>query len=224
MSPHTPRPQYPQIRRRQVSLGLALLPLLAAHSPLQAVAKPDEGIDYETLEPLAPTRNPKTIEVVEFFRYGCPFCNRLEPILADWKKTLATDVSFRYVPVSFHSTTHQQLYLTLVLLGEDKRLHRLAYRAIHDERRNLESLMDCSEWARNQGIATAAFESAWNSKTVALGIIESDALVKAYGVTSVPQFGIQGRYRTSPAMLSGDNNRALQVVEHLIQLARTEGR
>lgn len=220
MTPLDPHPQYPQIRRRQISVGLALLPLLASHPPLHAAAKPDEGIDYETLELHAPTRDPRGIEVVEFFRYGCPFCNRLEPILAAWKTTLAADVSFRYVPVSFHSTTHQQLYLTLVLLGEDKRLHREAYRAIHDEKRNLESLMDCSEWARTHGIDTAAFESAWRSKTVASGIDESDALVKAYGVTSVPQFGIQGRYRTSPAMLSGDNHRALQVVEHLIQLAR----
>jgi hypothetical protein len=44
--------------------------------------------------------------------------------------------------------------------------------------------------------------------------------VQGYGITSVPQFGVQGRYVTSPALVGGDNARALQVVEHLIALAR----
>jgi hypothetical protein len=45
-------------------------------------------------------------------------------------------------------------------------------------------------------------------------------LVRAYGVTSVPQLGVAGRYRTSPAMVGGSNERALQVTSYLIAQLR----
>ena len=32
------------------------------------------------------------IEVIEFFWYGCPHCNALEPAIVDWVKRLPADV------------------------------------------------------------------------------------------------------------------------------------
>jgi hypothetical protein len=51
-------------------------------------------------------------------------------------------------------------------------------------------------------------------------MVQANDLVRAYGVTSVPQLGVAGRYRTSPAMVGGSNDRALVVVDHLIERAR----
>jgi hypothetical protein len=50
-------------------------------------------------------------------------------------------------------------------------------------------------------------------------MLQANDLVRAYGVTSVPQLGVAGRYRTSPAMVGGSNDRALGVVDHLIERA-----
>jgi protein dithiol oxidoreductase (disulfide-forming) len=204
-------------RRWGLVAAAACWPLLGRASS----ATPEEGFEYLLLEPPVPAHSPGRIEVLEFFRYGCPFCDRLEPLLQAWKRRLPADVAFRYVPVSFHSTTHQQLYLTLQHLGEEARLRSRVYDAIHRERQSLEMLMEISAWAQGHGIAVDRFEAAWHAPEVQAALAESDALVKGYGVTSVPQFGVQGRFRTSPAMVSGSNARALEVVDHLVARVRT---
>jgi protein dithiol oxidoreductase (disulfide-forming) len=201
-----------------VSVLLASLCALPQWSVAQAL--PEEGFEYEVLATPLPTTSPGRIEVLEFFRYGCPFCDRLEPLLQAWKAQLPADVVFRYVPVSFHSSTHQQLYLTLHLLGEEARLRAKVYDAIHRERQHLEILMEISAWAQGHGIAVERFEAAWQASQVQAGLAQANALVQGYGVASVPQFGVNGRFRTSPAMVGGSNARALQVVDHLITLAR----
>lgn len=180
----------------------------------------DAGIDYEVLTHPAPTLDPQRIEVVEFFRYGCPFCKRLEPIIQAWKAQQHQDVLFRYVPVSFQSTAHQQLFLTLQRLGENTRLHMQAYDAIQREAKSLEQLTDILEWTQAHGVSPQRFESAWHSEDVAQAMYQANALVKHYGVTSVPQFGINGRFRTSPAMAGGSNATALKVVSHLVESER----
>ena len=179
-------------------------------------AKPEEGFDYQVLATPAPRLVQQGVEVIEFFRYGCPFCNRLEPLLQAWKPSLPAHVQFHYVPVSFHSTAHQQLYLTLKHLGQDARLHTQVYDTIHGQGKSLEMLMEISEWAASHGIAVPVFEAAWHSPQVAQAMQQSNALVQAYGVTGVPVFGVGGRYVTSPAMVGGNNARALQVVDDLV--------
>ena len=205
------------LNRRDWVLGLAAPCVLSA----AGANTPDEGFDYQVLETSAPRVGPQGLEVVEFFRYGCPFCDRFEPMVHRWQKTLPTDVRFHYVPVSFQSTSHQQLYLTLRQLGQVERLHQSVYDAIHRQGQHFEILMEISQWVQQRGVDPAAFESAWQSPAVAQAMSQSNDLVRAYGVTSVPQLGVAGRWRTSPTMVGGSNERALAVVDHLIGLART---
>lgn len=206
------------LQRRQLALALAATTLAPGSAWSQSL--PDEGIDYLTLKSPLPTRSPGKIEVLEFFRYGCPFCNSMEGFLQAWKSRLAADVVFRKVPVSFFSTTHQQLYLTLVQLGEEARLGPQVFDTIHRQHRSLEMLMEISEWASQQGIAVPRFEAAWHSDAVQSGIEASNAEVMAWGVKSVPQFGVNGRHLTSPAMVGGSNQQALEVVDWLIAQER----
>ena len=206
------------LQRRHIALSLAASVALPWSAWSQT--EPDEGIDYLTLPRPQPTASPGQIEVLEFFRYGCPFCNAMEPVLSAWKPKLAGDVAFRKVPVSFFSTTHQQLYLTLVQLGEEPRLGHVVFDTIHRQHRSLEMLMEISEWASQHGIPVARFEAAWHSAQVQAGIEQSNAQVKAWGVNSVPQFGVNGRHLTSPAMVGGSNQRALEVVDWLVARAR----
>lgn len=206
------------ISRRQI---LVLTPLAGLLPTLaQASNEPDEGIDYDMLDSPVPTAQAHGIEVIEFFRYGCPFCNRMEPLLQAWKQRLPSDVVLRLVPVSFQSTVHQQLYITLAHLGVAERLHTQVFHAIHQQGLALEMLYDVSEWGRTHDLSVDRLEAAWHSPAVAAGMDKANALVQAYGVTSVPQFGVNGRYRTSPAMVGGSNARALEVVDHLIQRSR----
>ncbi|MEY3953887.1 MAG: hypothetical protein RLZZ397_767 [Pseudomonadota bacterium] len=208
-----------QLKRRtllQLAAGLALAPGWA-HASIEA----DEGIDYTVLPQQAPTPVPAGhVHVIEFFRYGCPFCNRLDPMVQAWKKTLPSHVQFEYVPVSFHSLTHQQLFYTLTLMGQESRMRAEIFKAIHQSNQGLELYKDIFEWVLAHGVSGSEFERTWHSNEVKSRIEQANALVKAYGISSVPQFGVHGRYVTSPALVGGDNARALQVVEFLIALAR----
>jgi thiol:disulfide interchange protein DsbA len=65
-----------------------------------------------------------------------------------------------------------------------------------------------------------AFETAWHSREVAKAMDQANAIVNAYGVTSVPQFGVAGLYRTSPTMAGGSNARVLEVVTYLLEQVR----
>lgn len=208
----------PHIQRRHMALAMAS----AAALPLRVLSQtePDEGIDFETRQTPMPTASPGHIEVLEFFRYGCPFCDRMEAFLKVWKPRLAQDVVFRKVPVSFYSTTHQQLYLTLVHLGQEARLGPAVFDTIHRQGKSLEMLMEISEWANQHGIAVDRFEAAWHAPQVQAGIAQANEQVLGWGVKSVPQFGVNGRHLTSPAMVGGSNQRALEVVDWLIALER----
>ncbi|MDP4621451.1 MAG: thiol:disulfide interchange protein DsbA/DsbL [Hydrogenophaga sp.] len=204
------------LNRREWVLALTATCVLSA----AGASTPDEGFDYQVFQPPAPRMGAQGLEVLEFFRYGCPFCDRFEPMVHRWQKTLPADVRFHYVPVSFQSTSHQQLYLTLRQLGQVERLHQAVYDAIHRQGQHFEILMEISQWVQQRGVDPVAFEAAWHSRAVAQAMVQANDLVRAYGVTSVPQLGVAGRYRTSPAMVGGSNERALVVVDHLIDLAR----
>lgn len=211
------------LSRRQLCLwplGAGLLPIMA-----HADTTLDEGIDFEQLPQVQPTRQKARVEVIEFFRYGCPFCDRLEPVLKRWAKAHENDFVLRKVPVSFFSTTHQQLHLTLVQLNQEERLAPLIYDAIHRHARALDSLDDIVDWLSHQGMDTRAFTQTWHTPAVAQAIAQANAEVQAYGVKFVPQFGVNGRYLTSPSMVGGDNARALEVVEALVkrELAERKG-
>lgn len=177
----------------------------------------DEGIDFEVLSEVQPTRQTARVEVIEFFRYGCPFCDRLEPVLQRWAQEHTQDLVLRKVPVSFFSTTHQQLYLTLTQMQQEARLTLQIYDAIHRHARALDSLEDIVDWLGHHNVDVGTFTQTWNSPAMAQAVAQANAEVQAYGVKFVPQFGVNGRYLTSPAMVGGNNTRALEVVEALVK-------
>ena len=83
-------------------LALQVVAILAA-LVLTSASAADlvEGKEYVRLKIPHAVDTGKKIEVIEFFSYGCPHCNDLEPYLQAWVKTLPPDVQFRRVPVMF---------------------------------------------------------------------------------------------------------------------------
>ena len=92
-----------------------------------------EGKDYSRLKIPHAVDSGKKIEVIEFFSYGCPHCNDLEPYLQAWMKTLPPDVQFRRVPVMFQDRWKALAkdYFTLEAMGEDVKLSPDLFKALH---------------------------------------------------------------------------------------------
>lgn len=182
---------------------------------------PVEGRDFVRLNTPAAVPAGGKIDVVEFFWYGCPHCNTLEPALEAWVKRLPPDVGFRRVHVAFTALheTHAKIFHALEALGQFETLHRRVFAAMHVQRQRLDKEADIVAFVAANGVDGAKFKEAFNSFGVATKTRQGKQLSEAYKIDGVPAIGIHGRWWTSPS-LAGSTERAFAVAETLIQRAR----
>ncbi len=217
------------MQRRDFSLSAASVAaasfggVLALPALVSAQGKvPQEGTDYLVLDKPAQTEAAAgKIEVVEFFWYNCPHCNRFEPQLEEWIKKAPKDVSIRRAPVAFRPDfePQQRLYFVLESLGKVEELHKKVFYAIHVEKQNLSSADQVTAWAEKQGISKAKFLEAYNSFPIATKARKATLLQDAYKVDGVPALGVAGRYFTSGSVAQ-TMERALVVADYLVGLTR----
>ena len=209
------------MKRREFS-GLLAAGIGAVAGPLQAQGGPVEGTHYVRLAKPAPVSVPAgKVEVVEFFWYGCPHCNALEPALEAWIKRLPADVVFRRVPVAFGAAheSHQRLFYTLEAMGQLAAVHPKIFAAIHAQRQRLDREADQIAFLKTQGVDTARFAELSKSFSVQTKMRQAKQLSSAYKIDGVPAMGVAGRFYTAGS-LAGDNVRALAVADVLIARAR----
>lgn len=209
--------------------ALAQAPAPAAPSPRGA--PPQEGANYVRLAQPIGVATPGKIEVIEFFWYGCPYCNAFESVLEPWVQRLPSDVAFRRVPVWFRErpfTAHQKLYFALETTNQLDKLHRRAFYAIHGERQRLDEPGDLVAFVGKHGGDADAFKAAYDSFSVQSRVQQARQTAAAYKIDTVPAMGIHGRwYTTGPlaaaggqASGAGANERMLAVVDHLLERIR----
>ena len=211
------------MQRREFSITAATLALAtAAHAQGQGQS-PREGVDYLILDKPAPTEAaPGKIELVEFFWYSCPHCNRFEPQLEGWAKKMPKDVVLRRAPIAFRPDfePQQRLYFVLEAMNKVDELHKKVFYAIHVEKQALNTLPLIADWVEKQGIDKAKFTEAYNSFPVATKTRKATLLQDAYKVDGVPALGVAGKYYTSGSVAQ-TMERALIVTEHLVGVVRT---
>jgi thiol:disulfide interchange protein DsbA len=213
------------MQRREFSITAAALATSATLVTPVVFAQgkpPQEGADFLVLEKLAPTEaGAGKIEVVEFFWYSCPHCNRFEPQLQEWVKKMPKDVVLRRAPVAFRPDfePQQRLYFVLEAMGKVEELHSKVFNAIHVERQTLNTAELVAAWAEKQGVNKAKFTEAYNSFPVATKSRKTTLLQDSYKVDGVPSLGVAGKYYTS-GTVAQTMERALVVTDYLIGLAR----
>jgi thiol:disulfide interchange protein DsbA len=201
-------------------LGGLLLP-----AGVSAQGTPTEGKHFVRMSTRQPTLDPKRIEVVEFFWYGCPHCHSFEPALDAWQKKLPPDVLFRRMPVAFRPTPfvlHQQLYFAIETLGLVEQLHRKVFYAMHVERNPLDKPESIGDFVAKNGIDREKFIETMNSFSVQTKARQAAALSAGYKIDGTPALGIDGRYFPSGSLV-GSNDGALAVADYLIAQARKGG-
>ena len=205
--------------RRSFSV-LAASSLLAAF-PAAAQDQPVLGRHYLAVSPRQPTRDPRQVEVLEFFAYSCHHCHDFEPALDAWQKKLPAGVLFRRIPVAFREDLiiHNELYFAIEALGLVERLHRKVFEAVHASRGQLKAPQEIAAFVEKQGVDPAAFLNTMKSFSVAGKVKQAFALSTGYQIEGTPALGVDGRWLTSGAM-AGSNPRSLAVAEYLVQLAK----
>jgi thiol:disulfide interchange protein DsbA len=193
--------------------------------PAFAQGEPVEGKHYVRLAQPAPVSAPSgKIEVVEFFWYGCPHCNSLEPALEEWFKKLPPEVAFRRVPVGFAAIheSHQRLFYGLEAMGKLEAMHRKIFAAIHGQQQRLDKESDQVAFLNANGVDGAQYAKVAREFHVQTAVQKAKKLSEAYKIDGVPAIGVHGRYYTAGS-LAGDNRRALDVATYLIAKIKKEG-
>ena len=198
-------------------IGLALLAALISTSVIPARAAPVqwvEGTHYVVLDQAQPTTVPAgKVEVMEVFSYGCPFCNRFQPVIRQLERTLPRNAQMVFLPASFSPAEDwplfQRAYFTAQALGIADRTHQAIYDAvwktgelaIEDPSTNrlkqpLPSLEDVAHcYSQLTGVSAQTFVATARSFGVETRMREADSQVMAMQIPGTPCIVVDGRYR-----------------------------
>lgn len=192
-----------------------------------AAAQPVAGKDYRLIDPPQPTDSGKKVEVIEFFWYGCPHCNSLQPSLRAWLKRKPADVEFKRVPAIFQDSwvPLSKAYYALDAMGLVEKLHHDVFAAIHEQKIRLQEPKVLFDWVAGKGVDRQKFIDTYNSFAVQGRTQRSIDMTRNYDIPGTPALVIDGKYLTAPSLTlkpdkSIDYDRFFQVVDQLIALAR----
>ena len=212
------------ITRRDFSLAATAATLGLSTAAGAQGAAPIEGRDFVRLSPPVAVPAGGKIDVIEFFSYGCPHCHAFAPMLELWVKRLPPDVAFRRIPATFNAPFegYARLYYALEAAALVESLHKRVFAAIHVQRQRLDKDADIAALVNAGGGDGAKVVEAYKSFSVATKVRQAKQVAEAYKIDGVPTLGIHGRWFTSGS-LTGGNDKALLVANHLIQRARRPG-
>jgi len=203
---------------------LQVVGVLAALA-LTGVAAADmvEGKEYSRMKIPHAVDSGKKIEVIEFFSYGCPHCNDLEPYLQAWMKTLPPDVQFRRVPVMFQDRWKALAkdYFTLEAMGEDAKLSPELFKAVHVSGLPLYQDKAFFDWAASKGLDRTKVVDTYNSFGIDSKMKRAAVLAQEYNIQAVPTLIVDGKFVTSSDRVGGHAG-APAALDALIAKARAE--
>ncbi|WP_114701380.1 thiol:disulfide interchange protein DsbA/DsbL [Psychrobacter proteolyticus] len=176
------------------------------------------GKDYRVLD------NPEKISgdaiiVREFFWYGCPHCNVLDPHMEKWVKTKDKDVVFFRTPAALNPVWEASArgFYAAQLLGFEDKTHAALFDAIHKDGKKLFDQSSLSKWYASKGVNEKKFNSLYNSFAVGTKIGRSQEGAKRYQLSGVPAVVVQGKY-----VVTGESAKVPKVVDYLVDKARAE--
>lgn len=209
---------------------LRLAALLAAFAAgTGTAAELAVGRDYRVINPAQPTDSGKKVEVLEFFWYGCPHCNALQPPLRAWLKQKPADVDFRRVPAVLAESwvPLTRAYYALEALGAVDKLHHEVFSAIHEKNQRLQDPKVLFDWAAKSGLDRQKFSDAYGSFGVQSRTQRAVEMTRNHDVSGTPAVTVDGKYLVAPSMMlkadrSVDYEKFFQVLDQVIAMARKD--
>jgi len=189
----------------KLRIALLLLAGLLTGGLVQA-AQPDfkEGLQYTLITPPPPKHEGQDVEVIEFFWYGCPHCNSLEPSIKSWLAKKPDNVRFVRMPAPFsgRAMLHAKTFFALEVMGEGERLHEVIFDAMHNKKLKLDTLDTMTSFLEGQGVDGKKFREALDSFAVQTQLNRATVLARRYGIRSVPTLVVDGRYKSGKGFTS----------------------
>ncbi|MCK5648068.1 MAG: thiol:disulfide interchange protein DsbA/DsbL [Gammaproteobacteria bacterium] len=185
----------------------------------------DEGMEYELLVKAQPAPTDGKVEVIEFFSYACPHCYRFEPYIEKWQETKSDNIVFIHVPAVFNKNWEAlaSLYYAAEVLGIQEKMHLIIFEAMHGEGKKIRSFDEVKGLFEANGVSSEKLDQALNSFTVAAKTRRAKSMTESYGIKSVPNIVVQGKYRTNGTLAKSHDN-VFNVVDHLTDKIEKESK
>ena len=210
----------------------------AAHASPRAWV---EGRNYVLLSPVQPTHVAAgKVEVLEVFSYGCPACNRFQPVIEELERNLPANAQMAFLPASFSAAEDMPMFQRAFFAAQSLGIARQAHQAIYDAvwktgelaifdpganrlKSPLPTIEDAARcYARITGIKPANFLGAAHSFAVEVKMRSADAQIFAMQIPGTPWLVVDGKYRVEMDTLSSAED-VIDIVRFLVSKASDRG-
>lgn len=189
-----------------------------------ATAALTENKDYILIknQPTNHENNQGKIEVIEFFSYGCSYCYKLEPEIVSWLAEQPSNVTFKRIAIPRKGKwfAYAKFFYALGMISptEQTRIMPLIYKAIHEQKLNLEDENELLDWAESENVDRHLLEQFYQSDDVEQQVSQALDLAKSYELQYVPTIIVNNKYQI---ILDSSNNYAgtKEKLKELIELA-----
>ncbi|MFM2481482.1 thiol:disulfide interchange protein DsbA/DsbL [Celerinatantimonas sp. YJH-8] len=189
--------------------ALCLIPLAHAATGFK------EGVNYTVVRQQA-TEHP---QVMEFFSYYCPHCFAFEPIIAELKKDLPKNVEFQRNHVAFLGGAMGEemvrAYAVAEILEVTDKITPAIFKAIHIQRKPIESRDDIRQIFVDNGVSGADFDSAVDSFAVNGLVAQMDKNTRDFRIQGVPTVIVNGKYEVNPGSVKSADE-YINLVKYLV--------
>ena len=177
------------------------------------------GKDYEIIKQATKIDNVKgTINVTEFFSFGCPWCYRLEPALNHWVELHKNKIHFKKVPVVFNKDWeyYAKAYYAAQALSLSATMDPALFKALLKDKLPLNSDKAMIDFFIHQGVDPSTAKSAFNySTSIELSVKTGQELMGHYQISAVPALMINNQFKTDLQMAKTEE-RLLAILDFLV--------
>jgi thiol:disulfide interchange protein DsbA len=217
--------------RRFIMARLAVLVLAFAAGTCSA-QNWVEGKDYFRITPPQPTNvAPGKVEVMEVFSFGCPACNKFQPIMKQLIASLPPNAQVVYLHASFIPRENwpllQRAFFTAQALGIEEKTHDAMFNAVWGTgelgavdpvtehlKSSLPTIEDIAKfYERAAGVKAATFVATSKSFGVEAKMRMADDEIGAAQALSTPTIIVNGKWRLQPA---GSYDQMISLVKYLV--------
>lgn len=194
-------------------LCLMLLPLWGHAETFVA------GKDYELISTNTEKSTNKTVQVIEFFSYGCPWCFKIDTAVQAWVTKKGKLIQFQKVPMVFHKEwePYAKAFYLSQALAQNKILNDLLFKAIMVDKQKLDSNASMAKFLSEHGVDKNMAESALSSSpSIDVQVQEGLQMMAKYRVNAIPAFVVAGQYKTDLQM-AGTELRLFAILDDLIK-------
>lgn len=208
-----------------LGLGIGFVDIAAAQALAPAEWEADKH--YFPIEPAQTTTTGDKIEVVEVFSYACPHCNQVAPMVADIKKRLPANAEMVLLPAQFGFESwknYARAFYTAQALGLVDKSHADMFRTIYVDKKldnSSPTFSSIAEFYGKYGVSADDFIATSRSFAIEAKLKRNDALIKAYGVDSTPEFVVNGKYRLNGISAGGYDK--IEPLIHFLIAKETRG-